>query len=184
MIYLTAFVTVFIFFVSRDFFLMVSGYLAFAFLVASLAVSPLRRLGFKIKPKFRKQLGVCSGIIALSHSIFAITIVFNFKWEVMFDLNQAYTGLTVLSIYLFLLVTSFKFMQKLLKTPSWKNLHKIVYVLPFFILIHSYYSSNEFISYNILQTAIFIVLMLSKLLPKKKTETSDEQLTQSEKAES
>ena len=157
-----------LFFIAKDDFLVLSGYLAFATLIVSLAISPLRKLGAKVDIKLRKRIGVSSGIIALFHSVYSISTVFNFEWKVIYDSSQGYTGLIALSIYVFLLITSLKYVQRFLKTPSWKKLHRIVYFLPIIILVHSYYSANYFITYNILFFAIFILLMLLRIIPKKK----------------
>ena len=107
-----------------DSFLVISGYLAMAALITSLSISPLNKCGFKIKIKFRKKIGICSGIIAVFHSLFSIIKIYNLSWVSIRESQQAYTGLIAFMIYVFLLITSITAIQKILKNPSWKNLHR------------------------------------------------------------
>ena len=138
-------------------FLVVSGYLAFVTLVISLLISPMKRLGLKVPIILRKKIGLCSAIIAIYHSIYSLTIIYQLDWILIYESSQSYTGLIAVSIYLFLSITSFGKMQRCFKRPSWKELHRVVYFLPFIILIHSFYSSNQFMSYNVLILFIFLI---------------------------
>ena len=139
------------------------GKLTIRFLVATLAVTPLRRLlGWNWLAKDRRTFGLTAFFYALTH----------FLWFVLLDIQldgaelaKALTkrpyvivGFLALLVMLPLALTSTRASIARLK-KKWSVLHRLVYVVPVLGVIHWWMSVKADIGEPILYSATFAVLL-------------------------
>lgn len=127
----------------RDF-----GNLALTMLLMILFLSPLSKLLqtrlLLIAMSFRRELGILMGCLAIVHGLgytldpdWMSVVVWNY-WPHVFQISpQILFGFVAFTLTLPLLVTSNRFSQQRLGR-FWKPLHRLVYPLLFFALIHAF----------------------------------------------
>ena len=118
----------------------VTGDAALNLLVASLAVTPLIRLGF---PKFlaaiRRPLGLYAFSYALAHLLVYMWLDYGWDWQFMSQnlLTKRYllVGLAAFLLMIPLALTSTKTMQRRLGI-WWKRIHRLNYAIAVLAVIH------------------------------------------------
>jgi sulfoxide reductase heme-binding subunit YedZ len=142
-------------------------------LLVTLAVTPLRRLS-KINwlIKLRRMLGLFAFFYAVLHLITYIWLDQFFDWkEILIDIPKRpfiTIGFVAFLLLLPLAVTSTNAMQRRLK-KRWISLHRLVYLIPVLVIIHFIWSLKADYSQPIIYLAVFISLMLLRLLHAKKS---------------
>lgn len=116
------------------------GSWALGFLVASLAVTPLReRFGLNLL-RFRRMLGLTAFWYALAH--FGVWLILDrqFGWsEIAIDLTKrpwVIAGMTALVLFLPLALTSSNRAISALGAQRWRNLHRLVYAAALAVVLH------------------------------------------------
>lgn len=117
-----------------------TGDTALNFLVASLAVSPLVRLGL---PKFlaaiRRPLGLYAFCYALAHLMVYVWLDYGWNWQFMSQnmLTKRYliVGFAAFVLMIPLALTSTKEMQRVLGI-WWKRIHRLNYLIAILAVIH------------------------------------------------
>jgi len=145
-----------------------AGYWALMFLLLTLAVTPLRRIGrFGQLIDVRRMLGVGAFAYAAAHiSLFVV--------DQMFDLAKAASEI-VLRLYLTigfvalvglaaLAATSTDAMQRRLGGMRWRRLHQVVYGIAFLALIHFFQQTKLDITVPTLFAGLFTWMMGYRLI--------------------
>ena len=145
-----------------------TGEWALRFLLISLAVTPLRRL---LKTawlgKLRRMFGLYAFFYASMHFITYLWLDQFFDWkEIIIDIPKRpfiTIGFISLLLLLPLALTSTNAMQRRLK-KRWLSLHKLVYVIPVFVVIHFTWSLKADYSEPQIYALVFILLMLMRVI--------------------
>src|SRR5215475_2463756 len=149
-----------------------TGYWALIFLLASLAVTPLRRIArFGNLIDVRRMIGVGAFCYAAAHISLYVA-------DQMYDLVKVATeifrrvyltiGFTALLSLTALAVTSTDGMVKRLGAQRWQLLHQIVYVIAILALIHYFQQTKADVSVPTLTAGLFGWLMGYRILLKLK----------------
>jgi sulfoxide reductase heme-binding subunit YedZ len=145
-----------------------TGYWALIFLLASLAVTPLRRIArYGSLIDVRRMIGVGAFIYAFVHICLYVA-------DQSYDVVKV-VGEIVLRLYLtigfialiglaVLTATSTDAMVKRLGALRWRRLHQIVYVIALLALIHFYQQTKADQSLPIFMTGVFLWLMLYRII--------------------
>lgn len=145
-----------------------TGYWALIFLLASLAVTPLRRiarLGHLID--VRRMIGVAAFFYIAAHLTLYVA-------DQMFDLRKVASEI-VLRLYLtigfiallglaILAATSTDAMVKRLGGPNWRRLHQMIYGIALLALIHFFQQTKADVSVPVFVSGLFTWLMGYRLL--------------------
>jgi len=145
-----------------------TGYWALVFLLVSLAVTPLARVGrLNGLIDVRRMLGVGTAIYAVTHILLYVT-------DQMFDLLKVATEI-VLRLYLtigfiallglvVLAVTSTDAMVRRLGSGRWQRLHQLVYGIALLALIHFFQQTKADIWVPTFVAGLFVWLMGYRLM--------------------
>lgn len=140
-----------------------TGYWALVFLLVSLAVTPLARVGrFNGLIDVRRMLGVGAAVYAVTHILLYVA-------DQMFDLFKVASEI-VLRLYLtigfiallgliVLTVTSTDAMVRRLGSRRWQRLHQIVYGIALLALIHFFQQTKADIWVPTFTAGLFVWLM-------------------------
>jgi sulfoxide reductase heme-binding subunit YedZ len=116
------------------------GRIAIAFLVLSLAVTPLNTLfGFRRALTVRRTLGLYTFLFAVIH--FTIFVGVDYRFDIPTLVDETATkpyiiaGLSTLLILLPLAITSFRWWMKRLG-KGWMRLHRLVYLAGILAVVH------------------------------------------------
>ncbi|NUN11714.1 ferric reductase-like transmembrane domain-containing protein [Candidatus Micrarchaeota archaeon] len=149
------------------------GYLSFAFISASLMVTPLRI----VFPKFpfnsslvyaRRAIGVSGFVFGLMHYLIQLNVWFNWDLSLVLSFNDA-TGYALSAslialFFLFLLAaTSFDFFVKKLG-KNWFTLHKLVYLAYPLIIYHAWRVGSDFQSGNLFSISFMFIAFITLIL--------------------
>ena len=109
-----------------------TGKTAITLLLLSLSITPLRQLlKWPQVSKLRRPLGLYAGFYALAHFSTYIILDYGFQWDliVSYALSNPFIlfGFSTGIIFLLLSITSLNAVAKRMG-PSWKLLHKLVYL--------------------------------------------------------
>lgn len=139
-----------------------SGLWAFRLLLASLAITPLRKLsGAAWWLRYRRMLGLFAGFYACVHVSAYVFLLFGAQWHFLADelLRRPYIVVGAVSFLLMLplMVTSTRYAQKRMGR-AWLSLHKSVYLLAVLALVH--FTWVKKLGFSVLWPYVFAVLIL------------------------
>ena len=154
-----------------------TGYWAMLFLMISLAVTPLRRIGrFGKLLDVRRMIGVAAFFYAAAHiSLYVVDQKYDF-WKVGSEivlrlyLTIGFVALTGLAV---LAVTSTDGMVRRLGGKRWQRLHQVVYVLGLLVLIHFFQQTKADVWLPTFIAGLFGWLMGYRFLIWRKTERGE-----------
>ena len=146
------------------------GRYAIAFLVASLACTPLQRfLGWSWALRVRRTLGLAAFCWALTHV--AVYLVLDQGLDLpgiaedVLKHRFVFLGMGALLLLLPLAITSTKAMEKRLGFRRWKRLHRLAYVAGALACIHFFLRFKLPEAAPLATGALLAVLLLSRLVP-------------------
>ena len=137
-----------------------TGYVALAYLVITLSLPLFNSNSLKIKTKL---FGISAFYFSMIHFIlYVIDNSYDLKLIVEDALFRNYiiVGYLALILLVPMYLTSFKYIKD--KIKEWKKLHKIIYMVYFFILTHIYFIIKADYYYLILFSSIFLVIIIFK----------------------
>ena len=145
----------------------VTGEWGFYFLLATLAVTPLRRFfRWNILLKFRRMLGLCSFIYISLH--FLVFILFDHFFDITSILEDIVerpyitVGFVALLLMIPLAVTSFKALQKKMG-KQWFRLHQIVYIVALMGLVHYWWLVKADVLWPFVYGVVLAILLGSRV---------------------
>ena len=137
-----------------------TGYIALVYLVITLSLPLLNSNSLKIKTRL---FGISAFYFSMIHFIlyiidnsYDLTLIIE---DALFR-NYIIVGYLALLLLIPMYLTSFEYFKD--KIKEWKKLHKIIYVVYFFILAHIYFIIKADYYYLILFGSIFIVIIIFK----------------------
>jgi len=137
-----------------------TGYVALAYLVITLSLPLLNSDSLKIKTRL---FGISAFYFSMIHFIlyvidnsYDLTLIIE---DALFR-NYIIVGYLALLLLIPMYLTSFKYFKD--KVKDWRKLHKIIYVVYFFILAHIYFIIKADYYYLILFSSIFLVIIIFK----------------------
>ena len=137
-----------------------TGYVALVYLVITLSLPFFKSNNIKIKTRL---FGISAFYFSVIH--FILYVIDNsydltfIKEDALFR-NYIIVGYLALILLIPMYLTSFQYFKD--KIKDWKKLHKIVYVVYFFILAHIYFIIKADYYYLILFSSIFLVIIILK----------------------
>jgi methionine sulfoxide reductase heme-binding subunit len=145
------------------------GILGLQFLIASLAITPLRRLGLNLI-RFRRALGLLSfGYIAL-HLVAWVSLDMGLRWsEMAADLwKRPYiiAGMIGFAALLPLALTSTNAAIRRMGPLAWGRLHKLAYVAILAGILHFVLLSKVWTGEVLLYSGLALCLLAVRLLPR------------------
>ena len=137
-----------------------TGYIALVYLVITLSLPLFKSNSLKIKARL---FGISAFYFSIIH--FILYIIDN-SYDLAFIVEDALLRNYIIVGYLALILltpmylTSFEYFKD--KIKDWKKLHKIIYMVYFFILAHIYFIIKADYFYLILFSLIFLVIIIFK----------------------
>ena len=137
-----------------------TGYIALVYLVITLSLPLFNSNSLKIKTKL---FGISAFYFSMIH--FILYVIDN-SYDLALIIEDALFRNYIIVGYLALILlvpmylTSFKYFKD--KIKEWKKLHKIIYMVYFFILAHIYFIIKADYYYLILFSSIFLVIIILK----------------------
>jgi sulfoxide reductase heme-binding subunit YedZ len=137
-----------------------TGYIALVYLVITLSLPLFNSNSLKIKTKL---FGISAFYFSMIH--FILYVIDN-SYDLALIIEDALFRNYIIVGYLALILlvpmylTSFKYFKD--KIKEWKKLHKIIYMVYFFILTHIYFIIKADYYYLILFSSIFLVIIIFK----------------------
>ncbi len=154
-----------------------TGYWALLFLLISLAVTPLRRIGrFGRLLDVRRMIGVAAFVYAAVHIMLYVVDQKYDLWKVASEIVlRLYLtiGLIALVGLAVLAATSTDGMVRRLGGPRWQRLHQIAYVIALLALIHFFQQTKADVWLPTFVAGLFGWLMAYRLLVWRKTERGE-----------
>lgn len=115
------------------------GQWALYMLWATLAVTPLRKLGLKWLIRYRRMLGLYALFYAVLHLLAFGTFIIGWRWDLLqtalTERPYIIVGASALLLLIPLGVTSTKGWQRRLK-KRWQKLHNLVYPISLLVMLH------------------------------------------------
>lgn len=145
------------------------GELALKFLVASLAVTPLRKWPGLNLMKFRRALGVVTFVYALAHLLVWLVLDVQILSQIWADiLKRPYitVGFAAFLLLLPLAVTSNNWSVRRLG-PSWRKLHRLVYPAAILVGLHYIWLAKGLQIEPLAWMAAILGLLAVRFLPKR-----------------
>jgi sulfoxide reductase heme-binding subunit YedZ len=144
-----------------------TGDAALNLLVASLAVTPLVRLGL---PKFliaiRRPLGLYAFCYALAHLLVYIGLDYGWDWYLISEnlLTKRYliVGLAAFIMMIPLAITSTKSMQRRFGI-WWKRIHRLNYIIAIFAVIHFLWLVKSDVREPLIYMVVIILLLGARI---------------------
>ena len=137
-----------------------TGYIALVYLVITLSLPLSNSNSLKIKTRL---FGISAFYFSMIHFIlyvidnsYDLTLIIE---DALFR-NYIIVGYLALLLLIPMYLTSFRYFKD--KIKEWKKLHKIIYVVYFFILAHIYFIIKADYYYLILFGSIFLVIIIFK----------------------
>ena len=137
-----------------------TGYIALVYLVITLSLPLLNSNSLKIKTRL---FGISAFYFSIIHFIlYVIDNSYDLRLIIEDALFRNYiiVGYLALLLLIPMYLTSFEYFKD--KIKEWKKLHKIIYVVYFFILAHIYFIIKADYYYLILFGSIFLVIIIFK----------------------
>jgi methionine sulfoxide reductase heme-binding subunit len=148
------------------------GLWALRFLIVSLAVTPLRRLGGPNLLRYRRAFGLLAFFYACLHLAVYIGLDQGFDMAAVLKdiLKRPYItiGMAAFSILLPLAITSNNAMIRRLGAERWKRLHKWVYAASALAAAHFLLLVKSWPAEPIIYTAIVAALLIFRLFPERR----------------
>jgi methionine sulfoxide reductase heme-binding subunit len=145
------------------------GELGLQFLLASLAISPLRRLGLNLL-RFRRALGLLAFLYIALHLLAWVWLDMGLRWpEVVADLwKRPYVILGMLGFLamLPLALTSSNAAIRWLGAAGWKRLHRLAYVALIAGILHLVLLSKVWNAEVLAYSGLAILLLAARLMPR------------------
>lgn len=145
-----------------------TGTTALIILMATLAVTPLRRLtGWNRLIKYRRLLGLWAFSYAVLH--FLVWALFDHQftpawmWEDIAERPYITVGTAALSILLLLAITSPKAMVRRLGGKRWQAVHRMVYVAAALAVLHFLWLVKAELKNPLIFAVVLIVLLAARL---------------------
>lgn len=124
------------------------GRTALYFLIASLAVTPLLRIGGISLMRFRRALGLLCFTYAGLHVLSWLSMDMGFLWAQMAKdiVKRPYLlfGMTALTLLTALAITSNNLSIRRMGAQQWKRLHKLVYIAAPLVALHWIFALKTF----------------------------------------
>ena len=142
-----------------------SGYLALIYLSLVLLIPFLGKKNLRYKAR---DFGIATFYLSLIH--FLIYILDNsLDLEILLDdlllRNYIISGYLALLLFVPMYMTSFSYFQRLY--PHWRKIHKIVYLIYFFILAHIYFIIKADYLYLFIFIMLFSITIIFKIFKQK-----------------
>lgn len=157
---------------------LLTGRIAFVFLLASLSITPLRTLtgNISIGP-LRKAFGLSAFYVAAAHMIILVVLGYRFNFAYLLEdlayRSYIWPGAAALLILTILAVTSIDKVKKAVRS-AWKKIHMLVYPAGVLVLVHFSWISNgklipdgEFKALPFLAGLYLMALFILRLKPVK-----------------
>ena len=143
------------------------GLLALQFLIATLALSPLKRfIGLNLL-KFRRALGLSSFFFALAHLAVWVTLDMQFLFgQMLTDIaKRPYitVGMAALLMMLPLAVTSHDRFIRALGGARWRRLHRLVYPVALLAALHFVWVRKGFQVEPLVYMGVIILLLALRI---------------------
>ena len=153
------------------------GEWALKFLIATLAVTPLRKLtGWTVLTRLRRLLGLFAFFYAVLHLTSYIVVDQFFDWAAIWNdiVKRTFITLGMLGFVILaaLAATSSARMVKRMGGHNWKRLHNGVYAASVLAVIHFIMMRKGFQLEPLMYTGFLTVLLGARLLPSRKTKRS------------
>jgi len=146
------------------------GELGLQFLLASLAITPLRRLGLNLL-RFRRALGLLAFAYVSLHLVAWVWLDMGLRWsEVVADLwKRPYVILGMIGFVALvpLALTSTNAAIRWLGPKTWGRLHRLAYVAILAGVLHLILLSKVWTTEILVYAALALVLLGLRLLPRK-----------------
>ena len=111
------------------------------FILLALTVTPLAKLTKWRLLKYRRAVGLYAFLYGLLHFLNYMVLDYFFDWQLIIEdifKRPALTfGMLAFTMLIPLALTSFKYMMRKMGS-NWQKLHRLVYVLAIFAIIHNY----------------------------------------------
>jgi sulfoxide reductase heme-binding subunit YedZ len=139
------------------------------FLLASLAVTPLRRVGLNLL-RFRRSLGLLSFIYVSLHLVAWIWLDMGLRWgEMLADLTKrpfVIVGMIGFLVMIPLAATSWNGAIRRLGAAAWNRLHKLAYVAILAGAVHLALLSKVWTTEVLVYLGLALALLAVRLVPK------------------
>ena len=137
------------------------------FIILTLSISPLRKLTNSTEwIKFRRMLGLFTFFYASIHMLSYVGLDYRFDFEPLIDdvlkKKFVFIGFSAWLLLIPLAITSSDKMARLLK-QNWKKLHKLVYVISIFGVLHFIWLSKTIFFKPLIFLIILIILLLFRI---------------------
>jgi len=143
------------------------GRLALQFLIATLALSPLKRLAGLNLMKFRRALGLSSFFFALAHLAVWVALDMQFLFgQMLTDIaKRPYitVGMAALVMMLPLALTSHDRLIRALGGARWRRLHRLVYPLALLAALHFVWVRKGFQVEPLIYMGVILLLLALRL---------------------
>lgn len=140
-----------------------TGEWALRFLLLTLAISPLRLLGWHEGIHIRRMLGLFSAFYALLHLLLYLGLDQGFVWEDILNdiIERPFIAVGFVSFLLLipLVVTSNQHMITRLGSLKWKQLHRLIYLIAIGGVLHFFMLVKQDITEPVIYIAILAVLL-------------------------
>jgi len=137
------------------------------FIILTLSISPLRKLTNSTEwIKFRRMLGLFAFFYASMHMLSYVGLDYRFDFEPLIDdvlkKKFVFIGFSAWLLLIPLAITSSDKMARLLK-QNWKKLHRLVYVIAIFGVLHFIWLSKTIFFKPLIFLIILIILLLFRI---------------------
>ncbi len=146
------------------------GEIALQLLIASLAISPLRRFAGLNLIKYRRMLGLMTFAYAVIHFGVYLWLDLQFLWgQIWGDLIKrpyiivGWLGFVAL---IPLAITSNTLSIRRLGAPAWNKLHKLAYLAALFVVLHYLWLVKSWTAEPLSYAAITLILLGLRLMPR------------------
>lgn len=139
------------------------------FLLASLAITPLRRAGLNLL-RFRRALGLLAFLYIALHLTAWIVLDMGLRWdEMLADLTKrpfVIVGMIGFAVLVPLALTSWNGAIRRMGAAAWVRLHKLAYVAILAGVVHYILLSKVWTGGLVIYTALAVGLLALRLVPK------------------
>jgi len=137
------------------------------FIFLTLSMSPLRKITKSLEwIKFRRMLGLFAFFYASIHMLSYVGLDYRFDFEPLIDdvlkKKFVFIGFSAWLLLIPLAITSSDKMVRLLK-HNWKKLHKLIYVISIFGVLHFIWLSKTIYFKPLIFLIILIILLLFRV---------------------
>ena len=144
-----------------------SGAMAFALLLASLAMSPLTRFSGTSHRRVRRALGLGAAATATAHLLFVTNSPLVPQLDLLIFEPHLRAGATAWVILAVLGATSFAPVIRRIGGAPWARLHRLVYAAVLLAWLHVALSSRTPVAWLLALAILILALLLMRLFPKK-----------------